>query len=183
VGPALRLQEAQTFIDDVVPGHTGKGGDFRLAEMKFGDYPGIYHMAEIEPDDWGMLPDVPAGQDSVNIDAVTEERLEKTGYIIGWIQRVIFYADGVKETNWSVTAPVVGVDGMRRRWVYLHYYKDGQPSFNWLDPSFAGVHMVIGDALHSLTDLGSGALRLDARGFLGVEKSRPRPKRVRRTRK
>ena len=31
--------------------------------------------------------------------------------------------------------------------------------------------MVIGDALHSLTDLGSGALRLDANGFLGVEKS------------
>jgi trehalose synthase len=30
---------------------------------------------------------------------------------------------------------------------------------------------VIGDVLHSLADLGSGALRLDANGFLGVEKS------------
>jgi trehalose synthase len=30
---------------------------------------------------------------------------------------------------------------------------------------------VIGDALHSIGDLGSGALRLDANGFLGVEKS------------
>jgi trehalose synthase len=30
--------------------------------------------------------------------------------------------------------------------------------------------MVIGDALHSLVDLGTGALRLDANGFLGVEK-------------
>ena len=27
-------------IDDIVPGHTGKGADFRLAEMKIGDYPG-----------------------------------------------------------------------------------------------------------------------------------------------
>ena len=26
-------------IDDIVPGHTGKGPDFRLAEMKVGDYP------------------------------------------------------------------------------------------------------------------------------------------------
>ena len=34
-------------IDDIVPGHTGKGADFRLAEMNVGDYPGIYHMAEI----------------------------------------------------------------------------------------------------------------------------------------
>ena len=50
-----------TIIDDVVPGHTGKGADFRLAEMKYADYPGIYHMVEIEPEDWNLLPDVPAG--------------------------------------------------------------------------------------------------------------------------
>ncbi len=160
-----------TVIDDVVPGHTGKGADFRLAEMGYADYPGIYHMVEISPDDWADLPDVPSGRDSVNIDAATEEKLEKSGYIIGRLQRVIFYAEGVKETNWSATKPVVGVDGEQRRWVYLHYFKEGQPSINWLDPSFAGMRMVIGDALHSLGDLGTGALRLDANGFLGVEKS------------
>jgi trehalose synthase len=33
------------------------------------------------------------------------------------------------------------------------------------------MRLVIGDALHSLGDLGTGALRLDANGFLGVEKS------------
>ncbi|MBI3217067.1 MAG: maltose alpha-D-glucosyltransferase [Mycobacterium sp.] len=160
-----------TIIDDIVPGHTGKGADFRLAEMKYADYPGIYHMVEIDPRDWHELPEVPAGMDSVNIDAATEEWLDKAGYIIGRLQRVIFYAEGVKETNWSVTRPVAGVDGVSRRWVYLHYFKDGQPSINWLDPSFAGMRMVIGDALHSLTDLGTGALRLDANGFLGVEKA------------
>ena len=160
-----------TIIDDVVPGHTGKGADFRLAEMKVGDYPGIYHMVEIEPEDWGHLPDVPAGRDSVNIDTSTEDWLAKAGYIIGRLQRVIFYAEGVKETNWSATRPVVGPDGVERRWVYLHYFKDGQPSINWLDPTFAGMRMVMGDVLHSLADLGSGGLRLDANGFLGVEKS------------
>jgi len=160
-----------TIIDDVVPGHTGKGADFRLAEMKYADYPGIYHMVDIDPRDWDQLPDVPAGADSVNIDANTEEWLDKAGYIIGRLQRVIFYADGVKETNWSATRAVVGIDGVERRWVYLHYFKEGQPSINWLDPTFAGMRMVIGDALHSLTDLGTGALRLDANGFLGVEKS------------
>ncbi len=160
-----------TIIDDIVPGHTGKGADFRLAELGHADYPGIYHMVEIEPEDWGLLPEVPAGHDSVNLDAATEERLEKSGYIIGRLQRVIFYAPGVKETNWSATKAVVGVDGVERRWVYLHYFKEGQPSINWLDPSFAGMRLVIGDALHSLTDLGAGALRLDANGFLGVEKS------------
>ncbi|AQT80169.1 maltose alpha-D-glucosyltransferase [Mycolicibacterium litorale] len=160
-----------TIIDDVVPGHTGKGADFRLAEMKYADYPGIYHMVEIDPRDWEHLPEVPDGADSVNIDPATEEWLDKAGYIIGRLQRVIFYAEGVKETNWSVTRPVLGIDGVERRWVYLHYFKDGQPSINWLDPSFAGMRLVIGDALHSLTDLGTGGLRLDANGFLGAEKT------------
>ena len=160
-----------TIIDDIVPGHTGKGADFRLAEMKVTNYPGIYHMVEIDPADWHLLPDVPEGRDSTNIDVETEDQLAKYGYIVGKLQRVIFHQPGVKDTNWSTTAAVLGPDGVTRRWVYLHYFKQGQPSINWLDPTFAGVRMVIGDALHSLTDLGSGALRLDANGFLGVEKS------------
>ena len=158
-------------IDDIVPGHTGKGADFRLAEMGVGDYPGIYHMVEIPPEDWHLLPEVPAGKDSVNLDGEAEGRLQRAGYIVGRMQRVIFHDPGVKDTNWSATAPVTGPDGVGRRWVYLHYFKDGQPSINWLDPTFAGMRLVIGDALHALGDLGATALRLDANGFLGVEKS------------
>ena len=158
-------------IDDIVPGHTGKGADFRLAEMKVGDYPGIYHMVEIPKDDWGLLPVVPKGRDSVNLDEAAERSLTDAGYIVGEMQRVIFFEPGVKETNWSTTAAVLGPDGEEHRWVYLHYFKEGQPSLNWLDPTFAGMRLVIGDALHSLGDLGSGALRLDANGFLGVEKN------------
>jgi glycosidase len=132
-------------IDDIVPGHTGKGADFRLAEMGVGDYPGIYHMVEIPCEDWQLLPEVPAGKDSVNLDTEAEGRLQRAGYVVP--------------------------DGVERRWVYLHYFKDGQPSINWLDPTFAGMRLVIGDALHALGDLGAAALRLDANGFLGVEKS------------
>jgi trehalose synthase len=160
-----------SVIDDIVPGHTGKGADFRLAEMAYKDYPGIYHMVEIPPEDWQLLPEIPEGRDAVNLDSATERELSERGYIIGELQRVIFYTPGVKETNWSATAPVIGTDGVERRWVYLHYFKQGQPSVNWLDPTFAGMRLVIGDALHSLGDLGTSALRLDANGFLGVEKS------------
>ena len=128
-------------------------------------------MVSIREDDWRLLPEVPDGRDSVNLDGATERALERAGYIIGRLQRVIFYEPGVKETNWSATRAVAGVDGVKRRWVYLHYFKEGQPSINWLDPSFAGMRLVIGDALHALADLGSGGLRLDANGFLGVEKT------------
>jgi len=157
-------------IDDIVPGHTGKGPDFRLAEMNYGEYPGIYHMVEIDLQDWHLLPEVPAGKDSVNLDHDSEEALKKAGYIIGKLPRVIFYEPGVKETNWSATQAIKGIDGKVRRWVYLHYFKEGQPSINWLDPSFAGMKLVVGDALHSLGELGSKGLRLDANGFLGIEK-------------
>ena len=162
-------QHGGAVVDDIVPGHTGKGADFRLAEMKVGDYPGIYHMVEIPAADWHLLPDVAAGKDSANLSAEAEDRLARAGYILGRLQRVIFYERGVKETNWSATAPVQGPDGVRRRWVYLHYFKEGQPSINWLDPTFAGMRLVVGDALHSLGHLGTSGLRLDANGFLGLE--------------
>ncbi len=156
-------------IDDIIPAHTGKGPDFRLAERAYGDYPGIYHMVAIAPEDWSLLPAVPAGQDSINLDPPAVAGLKAQGYIVGELSRVIFYEPGVKESNWSATDVVRGADGIERRWVYLHYFKDGQPSLNWLDPSFAAARLIIGDALHSLKVLGARMLRLDANGFLGVE--------------
>ena len=36
----------------------------------------------------------------------------------------------MKETNWSATAEVLDTEGEPHRWVYLHYFKDGQPSIN-----------------------------------------------------
>ena len=124
-----------TIIDDIVPGHTGKGADFRLAEMKVGDYPGIYHMVEIPP---RGLASAAAGSTGQGLDqprSEAEHRLQKAGYIIGKMQRVIFHEPGIKDTNWSATGTVTGADGVDRRWVYLHYFKDGQPSINWLDPT------------------------------------------------
>lgn len=156
-------------IDDVVPAHSGKGADFRLAEMAHEDYPGIYHMVEIRENDWELLPETAEGMDAVNLAPATVDLLAKKGYIVGQLQRVIFFEPGVKETDWSATAPVTGVDGKTRRWVYLHYFKAGQPSLNWLDPTFAAQQMIIGDALHAIDILGAVGLRLDANGFLGVE--------------
>jgi trehalose synthase len=156
-------------IDDVIPAHTGKGPDFRLAEMAYDDYPGIYHMVEIKEADWEMLPAVKEGMDNANLSEMQVDALAKKGYIVGQLQRVIFYEPGVKDTDWSATPVVEGVDGINRRWVYLHYFKAGQPALNWLDPTFAAQQMIIGDALHSIDELGAVGLRLDANGFLGVE--------------
>jgi trehalose synthase len=159
-------------IGDIIPGHTGKGADFRLAERGYADYPGIYHMVSIEPADWPLLPPVPAGQDAVNLSPAAVDELQRKGYIVGQLHSGIFYAPGVKETDWSATDVIRGVDGIRRRWVYLHYFKQGQPTLNWLDPSFAAERLVIGDALDELGVLGDRMVRLDANGLLGIERTR-----------
>ncbi|MGY2361112.1 maltose alpha-D-glucosyltransferase [Pseudomonas azotoformans] len=158
------------IIDDVIPSHTGKGADFRLAEMAYEDYPGLYHMVEIREEDWALLPDVDEGRDAQNLSPVQVDALRDKHYIVGQLQRVIFFEPGVKETDWSATDVVLGVDGKPRRWVYLHYFKEGQPSLNWLDPTFAAQQMIIGDALHAIDVMGAKILRLDANGFLGVER-------------
>lgn len=158
------------IIDDIVPGHTGKGPDFRLAELSYGDYPGLYHMIQIRAEDWDLLPLVPSEMDAINLSPATVDILKDKGYIVGQLQRVIFFEPGVKETDWSVTGEITGVDEITRRWVYLHYFKSGQPSLNWLDPTFATHQLVTGDALHSLDVMGARILRLDANGFLGVER-------------
>ena len=157
-------------IDDVIPSHTGKGPDFELALARHADWPGLYHMVEIDEDDWALLPDVPPGQDSVNLAPPVVDALVDREYIVGHLQRVIFFEPGVKETDWSATGSVTGVDGIVRRWVYLHYFKAGQPSLNWLDPSCAAQQLVMGDAMHSLDVLGARGLRFDANGFLGIER-------------
>jgi trehalose synthase len=159
-------------IGDIVPGHTGKGADFRLAERNYADYPGIYHMVQIAPADWPMLPPVPVGHDAVNLSPSTVDALHARGYIVGQLHSGIFYAPKVKETDWSATDAVRGADGVERRWVYLHYFKQGQPTLNWLDPSFAAERLVIGDALHELNVLGDRMVRLDANGLLGIERDR-----------
>ncbi|HKZ07386.1 MAG TPA: maltose alpha-D-glucosyltransferase, partial [Methylomirabilota bacterium] len=161
------------LIGDIIPGHSGKGADFRLAERAYGDYPGLYHMVEIQPTDWSWLPTVPPGRDSINLPPAAVDALKARGYIVGQLPRTIFHEPGVKETDWSATDAVVGADGKSRRWVYLHYFKEGQPTFNWLDPTFAAPRLVAGDAIHSLATLGERMLRLDANGFLGIEVGPP----------
>ena len=80
-------------IGDIVPGHTGKGADWLLAERAFKDYPGLYSMVSIPKSDWGLLPSVPPGQDAVNLSPATVDALAAKGYIVGQLHSGIFYAD------------------------------------------------------------------------------------------
>lgn len=158
------------IVGDIIPGHTGKGADFRLAERGYKDYPGLYTMVEIKGEDWSLLPEVPEGEDSVNLPADTIDKLKEKGYIPGQLQRVLFSVPGkVHATGWDATDRITGVDGRERRWIYLHYFRPGQPTLNWLDPTFAANRLIAGDIIKTRLILGAKIIRLDANSFLGIE--------------
>ena len=158
-------------ISDVVPGHTGKGPDFRLAERNYKDYAGIYDIISIDKKDWPLLPDVSNQWETVGLDKETVDILHEKGYLPGLLQNVRFKPKGYENivTGWDATAPIKGVDGVERRWVYLHYYRAGQPTMNWLDPSFAAQRIITGGITNAFNVLGAKMVRLDANAFLGIE--------------
>eukprot|EP01130_Rhizamoeba_saxonica_P012974 TRINITY_DN550_c1_g3_i11.p1 TRINITY_DN550_c1_g3~~TRINITY_DN550_c1_g3_i11.p1 ORF type:complete len:597 (-),score=129.99 TRINITY_DN550_c1_g3_i11:432-2222(-) len=167
------VQKAKKFdcliAADIVPGHTGTGPDWVLSLMNHPDYKYLYHMVEIIEEDWDLLP-FTDGKDTINLKPDVVEKLKEKGYIVGEVETSIFFADNEKDSNWSVTDEVLGVDGIVRRWVYLHVFKSGQPSLNWLHASFRAHQLLTGDILKSIFDLGAKIVRFDANSVLGVEK-------------
>src|SRR5262249_23096032 len=161
-----------SIAGDLVPLHTGLGADFRLAVLGYKDYPGLYTMVEVGKDDWGLLPKVqgPWGAAAVPRSAAVE--LTKKGYLPGLINSNDAAEDARDWSGWAASGEVPGTDGRVRRWVFLHYFKPGQPTLNWLDPSCAAQRVTSGDVTRSVHDLGARVVRLDAVPFLGIE---PRP--------
>lgn len=154
---------------DLVPLHTGTGADFRLAQLAYRDYPGMYTMVEIRKEDWGLLPAVRDPWSTVPIPKDTADQLTRKGYLPGRINNNDAVKNARDLSGWAATGEVVGTDGRARRWVFLHYFKPGQPAVNWLDPSCAGTRAQFGDLTRTIYDLGARVVRLDAVPFLGIE--------------
>jgi trehalose synthase len=158
-----------SIAGDLVPLHTGIGADFRLAERAYKDFPGLYTMVEIRREHWELLPEV---EDEWAAEVVSKEaakKLHSKGYIPGLINSNDASPKARDLSGWSATGEITGVDGKRRRWVFLHYFKKEQPALNWLDPSFAAQRAVCGDLTKTVHSLGARVMRLDAVPFLGIE--------------
>ena len=154
---------------DLVPLHTGKGADFLLAIRDYKDYPGIYTMVEIGKLDWRFLPHVNDEWTSAPVSKEVMGVLKDKGYVPGYINSNDAVANARQLSGWDATGEITCADGQTRRWVYLHYFKPGQPTLNWLDPTFNGPEVIAGDAARTISDLGARVVRLDAVPFLGIE--------------
>lgn len=155
---------------DLVPLHTGRGADVLLALRAYKDYPGMYVMVEIAEKDWPLLPPVDGPWHTALLSNETAEGLMEHGYIPGRIHPADADPQVRSASGWSATGEVLGVDGRLRRWVFLHFFKPGQPALNWIDPSCAAQRAIAGDVVRTIDDLGAKVVRLDAVPFLGIER-------------
>ena len=62
-------------IGDIIPGHTGKGADFRLAERAYADYRHLAH-GQHRAGGLGTPAAGPAGQDAVNLSPAAVDALQ-----------------------------------------------------------------------------------------------------------
>jgi trehalose synthase len=157
------------IASDLVPLHTGKGADFLLAIRAYKNYSGMYTMAEIDKEDWPLLPRVDSLWKTALVSDEVAEKLRQRGYIPGRINSCDADPEVRKSSGWSATGEIEGVDGKPRRWVYLHYFKPGQPALDWLDPSCTAQQVVAGSLKRTIDQLGAKIVRLDAVPFLGIE--------------
>jgi hypothetical protein len=125
---------------DLIGASTLAGPDFQAALQNIGDYPNLYHLVEINPEDWSILPEVPVGNQEANIPWLTVQELNKKGYLF---EKINPY---VKTSDWNATSLIKGIDGVTRRFAYL---KEGNnhPLLNWTSPSFAAYRILAGDVL------------------------------------
>lgn len=162
-------QTGALIAGDLVPLHTGKGADFLLALRAHEDYPGLYALVEIRERDWPLLPSVDDAWSSALVSNEVAEQLTQRGYLPGRINSADADPQVRSSSGWSATGPVEGTDGRTRRWVYLHFFKPGQPVLNWMDPSCTAQQMIAGDVVRTIHDLGARVVRLDAVPFIGIE--------------
>lgn len=143
------------LIGDTVGQSTGTSADFWLALKNVGEYPGLYHLIEIDKRDWKLLPQVNIEQIAANVPWLSLKELQKKGYVPQHFRPL------VKESQWNATAQIKGADGKARRWMYLKTDR-WEPVIDWLNPSFAALRIAAADTLDSFYHLGEKIIWIDA---------------------
>ncbi len=147
-------EQGMVLLGDLIGKATTQDKDFQEAIQNVADYPSLYHLVEIDPVDWPLLPSIPAGSSEANIPWLSLQTLHKKGYVPN------NFTPYVKESDWNATDKIIGKDGKIRRWIYLKEGKNN-PLLSWLSPSFAAYRLSSGDALYLYKELGMQILHLE----------------------
>jgi hypothetical protein len=152
---SLAIQKrGAALIGDSIGSSLGISSDFALALKNVGNYPGLYHLIEIEHRDWKLLPEMGKNQFTANVPWLQLQELNKKGYVPEQCNPY------VKMSSWNATPEIQCTDGKVRRWIYLK--KNARdPVIDWLNPSFSASRLAAADILDSILNVGQKIVLFD----------------------
>ncbi len=102
---AMAQKQSIALIGELVGNAVAPGADFEEALQNVGDYPNLFHLVEIDPKDWKLLPPVPSNGYETNIPWLTIQELHKKGYVPEK------YSRWTKTSAWNATTKIRCADG------------------------------------------------------------------------
>lgn len=143
---ALAAEENKLELgSDLLSGATGRGPDFFLQARNVPQHSGLYAMLHVPQESEAMLPLAREEWDCETLPEQTVSQLAEAGVLPTKIARdeLVWASRG----GWASTGPVMGFDGMPRRWVYRYSENPGQPVLSWQDPSTSPAKVLYSAAI------------------------------------
>lgn len=137
--------------------------DFELAIRAYKSYPHLFHLIEIEKEDWKLLPKTGKGDLFSPVPMSSVQALKSQGYLEGRPETIY---PNTRFSCWAATAPIAGADHKTRRWIFLQNPNSGVAALNWLDPTFASQRVASGETINALCRLEQSILCFEASPLL-----------------
>lgn len=156
------------LADDLIPAATGLGADFFLAARSRTAYAGVYALIEVPQKFWEILP---ASLSRWQVEPLSQ------GVVDSLRQKLVLPAPCVREQShlpfppvgWAVTGEILGIDGVKRRFIYLYHDEATRPILHWNDPSAAARKIFSGSAIQEVGMLGTALVGIQVAPFIGLE--------------
>lgn len=151
----------------LLPGATGLGPDFFLQARNVSGHGGLYSLLPVPPDALALLPASENEWDGSALSEATVGQLVDKGALPEAIAR-----DSLAWTTtggWAVTGPVMGADGVSRRWLYRYSGNPRKPVLSWQDPSGQAEKVLRAAAIRTTGLLGQSLAGLRFEPLMGLE--------------
>lgn len=156
---------------DLLSGATGLGPDFFLQARNAPGHGGLYAMLPAPDAAENLLPPAKDEWDCAALSQQAIEQLAQAGALPEGLARdkLLWASKG----GWGVTGPVMGVDGVIRRWLYRFSENPAQPVLGWQDPSGNSAKVLHAAAIRHTGILGQALAGLHFEPLMALEPAGP----------
>lgn len=152
---------------DLLAGATGRGPDFFLQARNVPEHGGLYALLPVPEEAIALLPLTHEEWNNDQLSTQTVADLVKKGLLPDSIARdkLAWASKG----GWAATGPVMGADGVSRRWLYRYSENPSQPVLSWQDPSGQARKVLDAAAIRHTGMLGQSLAGLHFEPLMALE--------------